>query len=793
MQGAGGGGVVALVKAGGDGLGLSPGPTSELAKDGEEELRIALELAAGPFPVDAGEVGKVIAGRRGRRPRLPGQDRGRGGRDWGRGGLGWGRGGGDRGRGGGEEPARQDRRQLVHVHRLGDEVADPGIEHLALLLPEYPGAEGDDRQFRQSEPFPDLAGGREAIQHRHLHVHEHRVEAPRVPFEALHGLLTVADQGRRGALPLQEAVDDIQIDLAVVGNQDPRPGQPGTGAGGGGGGPGVGDGAYTPAQREFEPEGAADTGLALDPNLPPHQFHQPLADGEAQAGAAKTPGGAAIGLGKGGEEPGLGPGIQADTRVGDLEAQPRLIGRLLQDADVQPDRAVAGELDGIARQVHQDLFDAQAVAHQGPVKDGALDSPVKVLGLGQGGHEGAHLLEEVVEDEGLGVDAQGPGLDAGEIEDVVEDAQQTVARGTDALQHVTLADAPGLALQQLGHAEDGIEGGANLMAHVGQEGGLGAVGGLGPLPCLALLGDIDVDTDESSWRPVAVAQGLGQGQDPDIVTVLVTQAMDVLVDLRGAAEVGRRQFPGVGQVIGMDAGLPFLTLLAQFVGAIADDGLPAFGGEEVVGGDLPIPEPGVAAVQGQLQTLLLEAQLGHLPLDGGLVGAVLEQGANLLGEDGEGLEVLGGQPGIKVATGAADAGDEQGEAGTAGTDTGADGQLFEATEGVGRQFLCAEQAGAGAPEPFGGHHGAQLAAVQADGFDANGGAGRLLGSAHGTGRPEQGELDLEEFQGRLGGDLGEAGGVADGDRPGVVGLNAGEARKFPVEPVPGVDQLLLDP
>ena len=77
--------------------------------------------------------------------------------------------------------------------------------------------------------------------------------------------------------------------------------------------------------------------------------------------------------------------------------------------------------------------------------------------------------------------------------------------------------------------------------------------------------------------------------------------------------------------------------------------------------------------------------------------------------------------------------------------------------------------------------------------DANGGAGRLLGSAHGTGRPEQGELDLEEFQGRLGGDLGEAGGVADGDRPGVVGLNAGEAFEFPVEPVPGVDQLLLDP
>ena len=114
----------------------------------------------------------------------------------------------------------------------------------------------------------------------------------------------------------------------------------------------------------------------------------------------------------------------------------------------------------------------------------------------------------------------------------------------------------------------------------------------------------------------------------------------------------------------------------------------------------------MTAVQGQLQALLLQAQLGHLALDDALVGAILEEGPDLLGEDGEGLQMLAGEPLIKVATGVADTGDEQGEAGPAGPDAGADGQLLEAPEGMGPQFLRGEQAGAGAPKALGGHQGA---------------------------------------------------------------------------------------
>ena len=168
----------------------------------------------------------------------------------------------------------------------------------------------------------------------------------------------------------------------------------------------------------------------------------------------------------------------------------------------------------------------------------------------------------------MGVDAQLPRLDAGEVENVVEDPQQTAARRADASQHVALARAPGLVLQQLGQAQHGIERRADLVAHVGEEFGLGAVGGLRPH-------------------------------------------------------------------------------------------------------------------QGRLEPLAIAAQLFHLLLDGGLVGAVLQQGADLLGEDGEGLQMLVPEPPVKFPGGGADADDEQGEAGTAGAGAEADRQLPQAPQ---RQF-----------------------------------------------------------------------------------------------------------
>ena len=71
------------------------------------------------------------------------------------------------------------------------------------------------------------------------------------------------------------------------------------------------------------------------------------------------------------------------------------------------------------------------------------------------------------------------GLDLGEIEQVVEDTQQTVGRGLDGFQVLPLVLRQGRVKSQLGHAEDRVHGGADLVADVGEEIVLGTVGRLG--------------------------------------------------------------------------------------------------------------------------------------------------------------------------------------------------------------------------------------------------------------------------------------------------------------------------
>ena len=74
------------------------------------------------------------------------------------------------------------------------------------------------------------------------------------------------------------------------------------------------------------------------------------------------------------------------------------------------------------------------------------------------------------------------GLDLGEVEDVVDQLQQVAAAVEDVvgvLELPVVQVAKGLVAEDLGEADDGIERGAQLVAHAGEELALGAVGGLG--------------------------------------------------------------------------------------------------------------------------------------------------------------------------------------------------------------------------------------------------------------------------------------------------------------------------
>ena len=79
------------------------------------------------------------------------------------------------------------------------------------------------------------------------------------------------------------------------------------------------------------------------------------------------------------------------------------------------------------------------------------------------------------------------GFDLGEVEQVVDDAQQAIGRRLDRLQALPLALVQGRVEHEFGHADDGVHGGADFVADVGQEIVLGAVGRLRRLLGLAQL------------------------------------------------------------------------------------------------------------------------------------------------------------------------------------------------------------------------------------------------------------------------------------------------------------------
>ncbi len=106
------------------------------------------------------------------------------------------------------------------------------------------------------------------------------------------------------------------------------------------------------------------------------------------------------------------------------------------------------------------------------------------------------------------------GLDLRQVEHVVEDGQQHVARLPDDVEPVLLGSRQPASGHGLGHAEDAVQGRADLVAHIGQELGLGPVGGLGRGPRGPRRG---VGPLERLRRPVALAEDVGgrQGADED--------------------------------------------------------------------------------------------------------------------------------------------------------------------------------------------------------------------------------------------------------------------------------------
>ncbi|HSV60736.1 MAG TPA: hypothetical protein VLJ19_17700 [Variovorax sp.] len=173
--------------------------------------------------------------------------------------------------------------------------------------------------------------------------------------------------------------------------------------------------------------------------------------------------------------------------------------------------AAVGVLDRVAHQVVDDLPEARGVDRMPacqPLVD--LHGDLKAALPRQALEDVGHLLHDGPQLRRPRHHLQAAGLDLRDVQDVVDQAQQA-ARGTarqlDRL--AVLRYQPPFAHQQLEHAHHRVHGGADLMAHGGQEVGLGAVRRLrlgarrlDQLDQVMALGHVDGAGDEG--HPLAV-------------------------------------------------------------------------------------------------------------------------------------------------------------------------------------------------------------------------------------------------------------------------------------------------
>ena len=208
-------------------------------------------------------------------------------------------------------------------------------------------------------------------------------------------------------------------------------------------------------------------------HLAAHQLGQTFAYRQAQPGAAVAARGGCIGLLKTLKEPVHLLGREADARVPHFKAQQYAPGILLLHPHGDADFAVLSEFDGVVGIIDENLSQPQGVAHQvGRHIGGHVAHQLKALGACLVPHHIHHAFQHAVEHKGMFFHLQPARLDLGKIEDVVDHAQQMLARLLDLAHIVVLPGAQPRFERQVRHADDGVHGCADLMALVRQKTGL---------------------------------------------------------------------------------------------------------------------------------------------------------------------------------------------------------------------------------------------------------------------------------------------------------------------------------
>ncbi|MCX6606309.1 MAG: hypothetical protein NTV52_22335, partial [Acidobacteria bacterium] len=182
------------------------------------------------------------------------------------------------------------------------------------------------------------------------------------------------------------------------------------------------------------------------------------------------------------------------------------------------------EFDGVADEVEHDLADAAGVSEEDL---GGVGHPIEDefdVGIGEfGGEEFADFDGGEVDIGGDGFDGELAGFDFREVEQVVDDGQEGFAGVADGFDELALVVVEGGIDEEVGKADDAIHGGADFVAHSGEEIGFGAGGGFGGVFRVAegefggfAVGDVLEGSVEADEAAVGIKFGFSSADRPDV-------------------------------------------------------------------------------------------------------------------------------------------------------------------------------------------------------------------------------------------------------------------------------------
>ncbi len=179
--------------------------------------------------------------------------------------------------------------------------------------------------------------------------------------------------------------------------------------------------------------------------------------------------------------------LRGDSRAGvdDLNRKVRM-GLVLHQLGQYLHASRFRELDGVAHQVHQELAEPRGIGadrFRHPARPMVIEGKPLLQGLDP--QHGDDLADDGVGRAADLFDFQPVGFDFRQIEDVVQEGEEVFSAGVDDIQVIfALGRVVFVAsfAQEVGEPDDGIQRGADFVAHVGQEPALGHARCFGSLP-----------------------------------------------------------------------------------------------------------------------------------------------------------------------------------------------------------------------------------------------------------------------------------------------------------------------